>query len=269
MKRWIGREVKRFLIEADTHLPFLLRLASAPIDLVPGTVQEMMQGGVEEMELEGDEFQPTDEEIEAEKNEEPVMIQHAEMWDRFRAWVRCVQEPWTQDDDDYRDERALEYFNHALACSRDVLKLKPTLESWVPHIACFVVPRQIRWLGRSANRAADACESYGALVKDIIKHRTCRRRVKGGTSGQGPAFAHTHTRATNSWKQTFTRGYIEQAFRRCCVKEKLLHGEENQPYLQRHEWKLKNKGVKKEKVKTERAVPLTVRSCVEAEMDLS
>ena len=32
--RWIGREVKRFLIEAHTHVPFLLRVAAAPPDLV-------------------------------------------------------------------------------------------------------------------------------------------------------------------------------------------------------------------------------------------
>ena len=150
-----------------------------------------------------------------------------------------------------------------MACSRDLLQLKPTLESWVPHIACFVVPRQIQWLGRSANRSADACESYGALVKHLIKDRTCRRRVKGeGSSSK-------HKRGNSVWQQTFTRGYVEQAFRRCCVKEKLLHGEENQQYLQRADWKLKQKGVKSEKVKIERPLPPTVRSLVEAEMDLS
>ena len=30
MKRWIGREVKRFLSEAELHLPFLLQIAAAP-----------------------------------------------------------------------------------------------------------------------------------------------------------------------------------------------------------------------------------------------
>ena len=171
---------------------------------------------------------------------------------------------WTRDDDEYRDERAVEYFNHAMACSRDNLQLKTTLESWVPHIACFIVPRQIQWLGRSANRSADACESYGALCKHLIKHRTCRRRVKkdGSTS--------EHTRESKVWQQTFTRGYVEQAFRRCCVKEKLLHGEENLMYLQRTDWKLKQKGVKADvKVKAERPLPPTVRSLVEAETDLS
>eukprot|EP00966_Prymnesium_polylepis_P110222 2550420-Prymnesium_polylepis.1 len=30
---WIGREVKRFLDEADKHVPFLLQVASAPADV--------------------------------------------------------------------------------------------------------------------------------------------------------------------------------------------------------------------------------------------
>ena len=106
------------------------------------------------------------------------------------------------------------------------------------------------------------------MVKKIIKHSTCRRRVKGGSS-VGPTFAHEHKRAgTNKkWRQTFTRGYVEQAFRRCSVKEKLLHGEANLPFLQRTDWKLISKGVKAEKKATERPVPPTVRSRVAAEMD--
>lgn len=32
VQRWIGREVKRFLHEADLHLPFLIQLASLDID---------------------------------------------------------------------------------------------------------------------------------------------------------------------------------------------------------------------------------------------
>ena len=35
------------------------------------------------------------------------------------------------------------------------------------------------------------------------------------------------------WKQTYNRGYIQQAFTRACVRESLQHGEENRPYRQR------------------------------------
>ena len=35
------------------------------------------------------------------------------------------------------------------------------------------------------------------------------------------------------WEQTFKVGFIEQAFKRLCVRESLQHGEENVPYGQR------------------------------------
>ena len=50
-------------------------------------------------------------------------------------------------------------------------------------------------------------------------------------------------------------------------KEKLLHGEANLPFLQRVDWKLKSKGVKKAAKATERQIPPTVRSRVAAELD--
>ena len=273
MKHWTGREVKHFLCEAHLHVPFLLRLAAAPLDLVPDSVQQFMNAdGQEEMDTSHDEFAPTDEEIEAESEEEPDMMLHAGMWDNYLEWVRTVQEPWAEDSDEYRQKRALEYFNNSMQCSRDLLTLKPTLQSWVPHISCFVVPRQILWLGDPASRAADACESYGAMVKKIIKHSTCRRRTKGDCStSHGPRFAHAHKRGEKTWHQTFTRGYIQQAFRRCCVRESLLHGEANEPFLQRQDWKLKTRGVKAESKSTEKSVPQSVRELVakELEQDLS
>ena len=260
VKRWIGREVKRFLAEAHIHLPFLLRVAHAPVELVPDSVQQFMNSDdQEEMDLDDDAFAPSADEIRIEEDEVPQMMSHADMWDRFRAWVFSIQEPWTSDDDDYREQKAVEYFNHLMACSRDLLKLKPTLQSWVPHVSCFVASRQIKWLGRGRNRSADACESYGALVKHLIKHRTCRRRVRGDSSA--------HTRGVTKWQQTFTTHYIKQAFSRCCVKEKLLHGKANEPFLQRHDWRLKAKGVKKEKVQKEKVVSDTVRLRLQKEVD--
>ena len=108
------------------------------------------------------------------------------------------------------------------------------------------------------------------MVKKLIKHNTCRRRVCGGTNGEGPAITHQHTKGTRTWRQTFfSRGYIEQALHRCCVKEKLLHGEANEPYLQRADWKLKQKGVKKERAKSERDLPPTVRVQMAVETELS
>ena len=42
---------------------------------------------------------------------------------------------------------------------------------------------------------------------------------------------------TKKWWQNFRHGYIEQAFNRAVVKEKLGHGEANLPYLRRADWK--------------------------------
>ena len=79
--------------------------------------------------------------------------------------------------------------------------------------------------------------------------------------------SYSHERGEKSWTQTFSRGYIEQAFRRCCAREALLHGEENEPYLMRSEWRLKEKALKLERKDSERPVPPTVRSlmCTECE----
>ena len=117
-------------------------------------------------------------------------------------------------------------------CCRDLKELKPTLKSWVPHIGLFIVPRQMVELGDPARRSCDACESFGAMVKKLIKHSTCRRRVTGiepKTHGKRVGGGT----ATRRWKQHFNVGYIQQAFKRACVREALRHGEENAPFLQR------------------------------------
>ena len=122
----------------------------------------------------------------------------------------------------------------------DLLELKPTLQSWVPHIMVFIVPRQILLLGDPTRRSCDACESLGARLKKIIKLLTCRRRHA--------AAEHTteHKRRGSGrqlWKQTFTKGYMQQAFTRMCVSEALKHGEENAPFLQRKDILRANTGL--------------------------
>ena len=231
---WIGREVKRFLHEADKHLPFLLQIAAAPADVSADMAQHANAAGHQVMDHD-DEYEPTEEELEQEKREEPLMMQNADRWDRFLDLVRSIHVPWPQGEQDttaYRETRAVEAFNLAAKVANDLLQLKPTMLSWVPHIAVFVVPRQMVELGDPARRSADACESFGAMFKKLIKHSTCRRRMKGDekTTHKSKATAQA-SRAR--WEQTFNRGYIEQAFTRACVRESLQHGEQNRPYRQR------------------------------------
>jgi hypothetical protein len=167
VKRWIGREVKRFLHEADIHIPFLLSLSSRPMDCTADTAACRDAAGAEEMDLSDDEFAATEEQVAQEAAREPRVMLNAGRWDRFLEWVRAEEVPWTEDSDLYRKGRALQYFNNARACSRDLLDLKPTMKSWVPHIACNIVPRQMVALGDSGRRSADACESFGALTKSV------------------------------------------------------------------------------------------------------
>ena len=220
VKRWIGREVKRFLHEADLHLPFLLRLSSGAIDLSIDGAAQVNEDGHESMDIEGGMFAPTAEEIAAEENLPSLLVENSLCWDHFLDWTRDIEAPWISDTDDYRKARSLSYCNRARTVARDLKRLKPTMLSWVPHIACNVVPRQIVDLGDPTKRAADACESFGACCKRVIKHLTCRRAISG----------------------KFGRGYVEQTFRRMCVRADLLHGPENVPYLQRRDHQLLGSG---------------------------
>ena len=172
------------------------------------------------MDISDDEFEPTEAEIATEAARAPLTTVNADRWDRFLTWVSDIEVPWGEDTDAYRKMRALQYCNGARACSRDLFDLKPTMASWVPHIACNIVPRQIVELGDPSRRAADACESFGACAKSTIKHLTCRRALRSG----------------------FGRGFIEQAFRRLTVRSGLIHGEENAPFLQRRDAKLVGSG---------------------------
>jgi hypothetical protein len=99
VKRWIGREVKRFLHEADEHLPFLLSLSSGAIDVGSETAAATNAAGEESMNLSDDEFAPTAEEIAAEAKREPLVVVNAARWDRFLNWARHIELPWGEDTD--------------------------------------------------------------------------------------------------------------------------------------------------------------------------
>ena len=45
---------------------------------------------------------------------------------------------------------------HGWAVAIDIHELKPTMLTWVPHIMCFIVPRQLVELGDQTHRSCDA-----------------------------------------------------------------------------------------------------------------
>jgi len=59
-------------------------------------------------------LEPTEEELEDEEAEEPVMMRDAGYWDDFLKMVDTIQEEWAPPDYDtrqYREERAVKAFN--------------------------------------------------------------------------------------------------------------------------------------------------------------
>ena len=91
-------------------------------------------------------------------------------WD-FLELVEATAVEWPQgegDTDKYRQGRAIINFNKGSAMANDLHELKPTGNSWVPHILVFIVTQQMVILGDPMPRSCDACESFGAMVKKII-----------------------------------------------------------------------------------------------------
>lgn len=87
VRRWIGREVKRFLHEADIHLPFLRALSSAKTDVAAETREMHNANGEEAMDLSGDEFDAGDDEVADEAELDPLLLTNASRWDHFLDWV--------------------------------------------------------------------------------------------------------------------------------------------------------------------------------------
>jgi len=212
------------------HLPFLLQIAAAPADCIP-EMAALANVKDEQVMDDDDNYSPTDEQVAQEEAEEPLMMPNAGRWDRFLALVRAMQATWPQgepDTDTYRKGRALATFNLAAPVCNDLLELKPTMQTWVPHILLFIVcGRQMVELGDPTRRSCDACESFGAMTKKLIKHSTCRRRIVDN--------GRTTPHRKGLWKQTFKVGFIQQAFTRACVRESLRHGEDNVAYAQRRD----------------------------------
>ena len=92
-------------------------------------------------------------------------------------------------------------------------------------------------MGDPQRRSCEACESFGSVCKQLIRHNTCRRR-----SSASQLHGHRSANGKQLWAQTFKRGYVEQCFRRVCVRAELLHGEASQPFLQRKDNQLLKKG---------------------------
>ena len=112
-------------------MPFLLQVASCPVNVMYDMAQHANAEGAQVMD-EDDEYAPTDEELEQEEQEEPLMMRNAARWDNFLTLVRSISKAWPQGEADstaYREERAVEAFNLSAKVAKDLLELKLTLMS--------------------------------------------------------------------------------------------------------------------------------------------
>ena len=93
------------------------------------------------------------------------------------------------------------------------------------------------------------------MVKKLIKHTTCRRRVLAADKFVTHGSKATATSTERRWKQTFKVSYIKQAFKRASVRESLQHGPENAPFLQRADAMRTTLGKLKTATKLEEVTP--------------
>ena len=68
-------------------------------------------------------------------------------------------------------------------------------------------------IGDPAKRSCDACESFGAMCKKVIRNLCCRRNLRA----------------------SFTVGFVQQCFNRVTVREGLTSGADNAAFLQRQD----------------------------------
>lgn len=241
-----GRDAKVVISQALLHIPMLLEFAHADesdIDVALGSQAAAPTGNDDEdftlQEGEHDEESDGNDEGDsssADPNEMPRVLADAQSWDRFRALCYAMR-TFTQDDTDYRKQRAVEAFNAAGHVMAEYKRLNPQAVSACPHVALCVVPRQMVEHGDPGRRSTDHSESYGASIKESI-HRRCLRRRKA-------MVATTHHRRNNkgevtkSWTQrALSVSRVMQTFRDQTVRERVTRDEESLPYLLRQHYKL-------------------------------
>ena len=182
---------------------------------------------------------------------ESIAERDARFWDHFYASVRSFRK-FESDEEEYRQQRAVEVFNAATQLGRDVKVLRPTLKSACPHILANIVPRQIVELGDPLKRGCDQSESVGANMKSTIHRRVVRRTITK------KATKHTRRSADGTiekqWNQKALKiSRVMQAFRAECVRERILRDPSSAKFLQRKHVRLLKMGrVSKAPVKPER-----------------
>ena len=93
----------------------------------------------------------------------------------------------------------------------------------IPNVMVEVVPRMIKRYGCQLRLGSDVSESYGADIKATI-HRRCARRkpTKNTMEHTKKKIKEDGTVEDIKWKQTFTKGRVEQTFRHVCIRRAMM-----------------------------------------------
>ena len=138
---FIGRDSKKFMAEMEHLLPHLLHVANCPASAgaaaTAATHEAQPPADDDEDEDIDDEYRPTDDEVAAETNLYPEMMLHAHDWDCFRQLALRAMRPFDPargDSQEYREERALEYFNAATKVARAMNRHDPESTSAIGNV---------------------------------------------------------------------------------------------------------------------------------------
>ena len=112
------------------------------------------------------------------------ILEAAKAWDAYSKLVYEMR-PFDVDKADsleYREERAVAYFNASVAVKRWLKRFGVATDSWMGHVSMCVTPRQIMADGAQKRRAADAAEAFGAMIKYSLHNLCCRRGLAKATT---------------------------------------------------------------------------------------
>lgn len=233
------------MAKALVHIPELLNFIHAGAKEVAAEVADAEKnpttgGGDEDFDWEGGDEEEGDDAGGADSPEnESNELRDARAWDHFMSLAYAMR-PFTADDRDYREARAVEAFNAASGVMGSYKQLYPTSQSACPHVALVVVTRQMVLDGDPGRRGTDHSESFGACIKDGIHRRTLRRKL-GQSATQHKKRLSDGTYKT--WMQKpLAQSRIMQAFRDISVRSRLLRDEESTPWLQRKHFRVQASG---------------------------
>ena len=260
-----GRDCKVMCERAHEILPDLLEWAHAPQEAVEAAAKEAAQEKRAASTPSGTRSRPApashdnvftmvrppgvsdsededEDEPEAERKEEEGearKAKYAGFFDDFSAVVVAVR-LFESDTPEYRQARAVELFNAASKVGRNMVEVRESFDSAVPHVLTSVVTRQMVLDGDPNRRGCDQSEAIGVSIKFDL-HNRCNRLCKAKTES-------THKKQDKTggvikeWRQKLSVSRVMQTFKSSVLREALRRDPDSQQYLTRRDHVVANHG---------------------------